>query len=133
MINRILHLCSCISKFIKLVGKVNKMLGTASHLIFSQNYLINSIIDEHSCKILFFISQLVFTSLSSSTSPHVLEIGRPEDRDEEDKEREENITAAIKYINSDISGKLKGLDPTKQREADSVVRLVENWIKCVVF
>lgn len=66
--------------------------------------------------------QLVYTSLSSSTSPHVLEVGRPEDRDEEDREREENIKAAIKYINSDISPKLKGLDPTKQEESDPIVR-----------
>ena len=58
----------------------------------------------------------------------MLEVGRPEDRDEEDREREENIKAAIKYINAEISGKLKGLDPTKQEESDTVVRLVEMLI-----
>ena len=52
----------------------------------------------------------------------MLEVGRPEERDEEDKEREENIKAAIKYMNADISDKLKGLNPTKQEESDSIVR-----------
>ena len=37
MINRILHSCSFITEFIKLVGKTDKMLGKASHLIFFPN------------------------------------------------------------------------------------------------
>ena len=41
MINRILHSCSCITEFIKLVGE-----NPPTHLI-------NSIIHEHSCKILY--------------------------------------------------------------------------------
>ena len=76
------------------------------------------------CLFFSFSLQLVYTSLSSSTCPLLLETARPEDREEEEKEREENVTAAIRYINNDICAKLKGLDPAKQGEADTVIRLV---------
>ena len=52
MINRILHSCSCIIEFINLVGENCKMLVKA--LSFTPTRLMNSIIREHSCKILYF-------------------------------------------------------------------------------
>ena len=53
MINRILHSCSCNSECIKLVGEIDRMLGTASHLNFFPTRIINSIIHKHTCKILY--------------------------------------------------------------------------------
>lgn len=73
--------------------------------------------------------KLICTCLSSSTTPHLPEIARPEDRDEEDREREENVKAAIRYINSDINSKLRGLDPTKQGEADCIIRNLVSELK----
>ena len=35
------------------LGKTDKMLGTASHLILSPTRLINSVIHEHSCKVVY--------------------------------------------------------------------------------
>ena len=69
--------------------------------------------------------QLICTCLSSSTCPLLVETAKPEEREEEETEREENVTAAIKYINSEINTKLKGFDPTKQVEADALIWLVE--------
>ena len=37
MINKILHLCSCITELITLLGKIAKMLGKASRLIIFPN------------------------------------------------------------------------------------------------
>ena len=54
-----------------------------------------------------------------------METAKPEEREEEETEREGNVTAAIKYINSEINTKLKGFDPTKQVEADALIWLVE--------
>ena len=55
MINRILYSCSCIIEFIKLLGKTDKMLGIASHLIFFPNSF-NKFNNEHSCKSLYLIT-----------------------------------------------------------------------------
>ena len=55
MINRILHSCSCIIEFIKLVAKRGKMLGKPRILSLFPTRLINSIKHEHSCKILYVI------------------------------------------------------------------------------
>ena len=38
------------------MGKTDKMLGKASHLMFSPTCSINSIIHKHSCKILYIIT-----------------------------------------------------------------------------
>ena len=58
----ILHSCSCIIEFIKLVGnllnslgKIEKMLGKAS---------FNTIIHEHSCKILYICFSILFSRLT---------------------------------------------------------------------
>ena len=71
------------------------------------------------CYCVFF--QLICTCLSSSTCPLLVETAKPEEREEEETEREENVAAAIKYINSEINTKLKGFDPTKQAEADALI------------
>ena len=47
MINRILHSCSCIIEFIKLIRQ------SLTSYLFPPTCLINSIINEHSCKILY--------------------------------------------------------------------------------
>ena len=78
---------------------------------------------SHDMLLLF--SQLICTCLSSSTCPLLVETAKPEEREEEETEREESVTAAIKYINSEINTKLKGFDPTKQVKADALIWLVE--------
>ena len=46
-------------EFFKPVGKIDKMLGRASHLIFSPTHLMNSIIHERSYKILYIDHRLL--------------------------------------------------------------------------
>ena len=53
MINRILHSCSCIVEFIKCVVKEIKCSSSIAFYLFSPACLINSTINEHSCKILY--------------------------------------------------------------------------------
>ena len=60
MINRILHSCSCIIEFIKLVGKPIRCLAQPPILSFSTTRLINSIIHEQSVRSSMYIAWLGF-------------------------------------------------------------------------
>lgn len=62
--------------------------------------------------------KLMSTNVCPSTSSHLLEIAKAEDKEEEDKEREEHLTAAIKHINNALGDKVKGLNPVNQRDLD---------------
>ena len=58
MINRILHSCSCIIEFIKLVGeKPIRCSAEPRILSFPSTRLINSIVHEHSYKILYLVHE----------------------------------------------------------------------------
>ncbi|XP_064630130.1 enolase 4-like isoform X2 [Lineus longissimus] len=60
------------------------------------------------------------SSISSSVN-RIPESGKPEDRDTEDTERQEFVTAAIDYINGEFTDKMKELDPLDQAAVDEVV------------
>ena len=66
MINRILHSCSCIIEFIKLIGKKcqDARQSLASYL-FPPTHLINSIIHEHLCSVYSLVSDSVAVLFSS--------------------------------------------------------------------
>lgn len=65
--------------------------------------------------------KLVSSTLSSSTTPSLLEIAKAEELEEEMKERENNVAAAIQLINTEVCTKLNGQDPSKQEELDTLV------------
>ena len=62
------------------------------------------------------------SALCSSTNPSLLEIAKAEELEEESKERESNVNAAIQLINTEICTKLQGQDPSKQEQLDDLVR-----------
>ena len=62
------------------------------------------------------------TNLCPNTTSHLLEIAKAEEREEDDKEREESLTAAIKYLNDGINEKVRGLNPVYQKDVDELIR-----------
>lgn len=67
-------------------------------------------------------SQLVSSSVNPSVNPFSADTGKAEDMEEETKEREANVEAAIELITKDVSTKLCGLEPTQQQQIDALVR-----------
>ncbi|KAL4229879.1 Enolase [Mactra antiquata] len=65
--------------------------------------------------------KLLSSTVSSSVSPTVLEIAKPEELEEECKEREQNVNEAIQILNTKICTELQGFDPLNQNEADALV------------
>ncbi|XP_053400726.1 enolase 4-like [Mercenaria mercenaria] len=72
---------------------------------------------------------LVSSLLNSSTSPALLEVAKPEELEEEAKDRENNVTAAIQLMNTEICTKLQGQDPSKQQELDNLVSEIIGKLK----
>ncbi|ESO95150.1 hypothetical protein LOTGIDRAFT_203892 [Lottia gigantea] len=67
------------------------------------------------------IEKCLATVVSSNPQPHVLDNGKTEDKEKEEQERKEDIEAGIELIESEISEKLKELDPCHQQEIDQLL------------
>ena len=79
------------------------MLGTASHLIFSPpSRLINSIIHEHSCKILYFLCKVIKATIQEDLKKTIKAV-----RDTEQQLRAERvrlIRAKVEESGGDVRG-----------------------------
>lgn len=64
--------------------------------------------------------QIVASCVVSSYG-YVLDGAKLEERDEEDRWRQEMINAALEVINGELCEKLCGIDPTKLRDADTII------------
>ena len=68
--NRIKHSCSCSIEFIRLVAKSDKMRDKPRILSLSPTRLINSILHEHSCRILY----IIFLDIIMFAFPHIISV-----------------------------------------------------------
>jgi len=65
--------------------------------------------------------QLLCSCLSSSANPTISELAKAEELEEEAREREAAIEAAVNIINTDLCARVKGLQPTAQADIDNLV------------
>ncbi|XP_052795928.1 enolase 4-like isoform X3 [Mya arenaria] len=66
-------------------------------------------------------TKLLASSVNSSVSPLLSELAKPEELDDEAKDREAGLEAAINIINKEIASRLQGLQPTAQADIDKVI------------
>ncbi|XP_013420699.1 enolase 4 [Lingula anatina] len=64
--------------------------------------------------------QLLATATLSSQN-WLPDSARQEDKDTEDAERQEFVTAAVEHVNGSLSAALKGVDPKNQKEVDQII------------
>ncbi|XP_033756350.1 enolase 4-like isoform X3 [Pecten maximus] len=65
--------------------------------------------------------RLSATVVSPSPNSHLSDNTKPEDREGDDTERQNSVTAAVNILNTDLNNRLTGLDPAQQQEVDNVV------------
>ncbi|XP_069140387.1 enolase 4-like isoform X2 [Argopecten irradians] len=65
--------------------------------------------------------RLSATVVSPSPNSHLPDNTKPEDREGDDTERQNSVTAAVNILNTDLNNRLTGLDPAQQQEVDNVV------------
>ncbi|XP_060075515.1 enolase 4-like [Ylistrum balloti] len=65
--------------------------------------------------------RLSATVVSPSPNSHLPDNTKPEDREADDTERQNSVTAAVNILNTDLNNRLTGLDPAQQQEVDDVV------------
>ncbi|XP_021355535.1 enolase 4-like isoform X1 [Mizuhopecten yessoensis] len=65
--------------------------------------------------------RLSATVVSPTPNSHLPDNTKPEDREADDTERQNSVTAAVSILNTDLNNRLTGLDPAQQQEVDNVV------------
>lgn len=75
--------------------------------------------------------KLLYTHVSSTTNSSLLDNVRVEEREVDDQQRQENISAAINILNSDINNRIHATDPTQQDEVDRVIMKLYEELKVI--
>lgn len=74
-----------------------------------------------SVAIFFFICQHISSSTMSSFN-HLADSAPLDQKEAEELERKESVTAAIEYIRGPFNDALSGTDPIQQKEIDQAIR-----------
>lgn len=73
--------------------------------------------------------KMASSSVSPSPNTHLLDNAKLEDRETYDQKRAESVKAAMNYINTEISSKIKDMKPVEQSQIDALLTLYMQMLR----